>query len=246
MALARHGQTRSQRFRAALLAVLVVPFCRLTVHRICEPAFFDFFGKPPDSGADAKGDSGPKLATLGQMQMLKQLREVRETDQAWTQHCDAANVSTGNVADMPADFVQSFLLDPVHHRSDVLKGFMSFANLAPVSVPSNIDDDEEEFGGFMDSNMFGIVKSDKWLKAEQELLAKRVREFVTAGPEQAVKWKRYCRQLQDGEDPDDDESQEVRNEMAMRTEVGRRKSALDAWYDAQSGKAPPSTKKWGV
>lgn len=210
-------------------------------------AFFDFFGTPPPSETSDKGKGNEdKTVSYGQLKMLKFLRQSREVDKRWATHCDAAGATGDPICSLPATFVQEFLLDPQNHKSEFLKAFLEYARLDPVSVPSDVDDDDEDFGGFMDSNRFGFIQSEKWLKTEKDHLVARVNDFCAAGPDKGSTWERYCRRMQPWEDPDDEESQAVRDEMGKRSELGKRKSALDSWYDAQTKAAPPSKRKWGV
>eukprot|EP00913_Durusdinium_trenchii_P010644 g9986.t1 len=62
------------------------------------------------------------------------------------------------------------------------------------------------------------------------------------------RWTQYLGVLSwwDRWDPDDADSRAVRGEMASRSELGRRKTALESWLDAETGKAPPSGEKWGA
>eukprot|EP00438_Fugacium_kawagutii_P005900 Skav214435 [mRNA] locus=scaffold586:438313:451290:+ [translate_table: standard] len=71
------------------------------------------------------------------------------------------------------------------------------------------------------------VKSEKQLEAERIKLANQVRDFI-AGPENAKEDHAL--------DPDDDESRAVRAEMATRSELGRRKTALESFLDAAPGR----------
>eukprot|EP00931_Biecheleriopsis_adriatica_P027533 TRINITY_DN16554_c0_g1_i3.p1 TRINITY_DN16554_c0_g1~~TRINITY_DN16554_c0_g1_i3.p1 ORF type:complete len:247 (+),score=51.39 TRINITY_DN16554_c0_g1_i3:28-768(+) len=236
------GFKRSQmRSRVSLFALLT---CLLATYTICEVTFFDFFGKPPDTPSTR--ETGLKTASYGQIMTLKRLRKSQEVDSRWLSYCEAANASAAEVAKLPMGFVQTFLLEPCNHGNTFLKTFVSEAKLSPVIVPDSVDDDEEDFGGFMDSNRFGLVKSEKWLKAEKRLLAERVQQYLSS-PENVERWQRYCKREEETVDPDDEESDEVRQEMASRSVIGRPKTALESWYDAQAGKAPPPSKrKWGV
>lgn len=211
--------------------------------------FFDFFGKPGgDSASTVKKEK--TTATYTQQKALRSLRRNLETQARWEDYCVAANRTVDcSVAELPKEFVQAFLADPAHYDSGLLKGFCELWKLGGVEVPRNIDDDEDDFGGFMDSNSFGLVKSEKWLKAENDLLARKVQQYRDLGPEEAGRWQRYLdRQLREVVDPDDEESRAVRGEMAMRTEGARRKTALESWVDVQEGKAAPGSggNKWGT
>jgi len=212
-------------------------------------AFFDFFGKPqpPPESPEPGGNAAAGLASVGQRSALAQLRRTPEVQRRWVLHCQAANrTSDASARELPAVFVHEFLVDPDNYDSKFLKAFLELAKLDPVRVPSDVDDDDEELGGFMDSNRFGLIKSEKWLRAEKELLVGSVNRFRAAGPENTSTWERYCKRLERQVDPEDEESQAVRNEMAMRSELGPRKSTLDAWYDAQTMAAPPRSEKWGI
>lgn len=206
-------------------------------------AFFDFFGKPSTEQQQESKEiavSGPKMATSSQMKAQRVLRaQLRDAQLRWAELCDAAGHSADSET-LPADFVMDFVLDPNNHNNDFLNGFLKRARLDPVEVPNDVDDEEEEFGGFMDSNRFGLIKSEAWKKAEKQLLVARISENL---PERQEGWQQYCNQIESWEDPDDEESQEVRNEMGVRSELGRRKSALESWNDAQSGKAPRDLNK---
>mmetsp|Transcript_50693 Transcript_50693/g.156922 ORF Transcript_50693/g.156922 Transcript_50693/m.156922 type:complete len:253 (+) Transcript_50693:87-845(+) len=248
----RIGRTqRTWRFAAMVFAFTASHAFRRQAGQIwpASPiAFFDFFGKPPteqqqqESGEAAS--SGPKMATPGQMKAQRLLRaQTRDAQLRWAELCDAEGHSADSSA-LPADFVQDFVLDPNNHKNDFLNGFLNRARLDPVEVPDDVDDEEEEFGGFMDSNRFGLIKSEAWKKAEKQLLVARISENL---PERQDSWERYCSQIESWDDPDDEESQEVRNEMGMRSEIGRRKTALESWHEAQMGRAPQEDpNKWGV
>ncbi|CAK0902498.1 unnamed protein product [Prorocentrum cordatum] len=90
-------------------------------------------------------------------------------------YCSAAGEAEDSDSSLPAAFVKQFLVDPANHKSEFLKSFLEHAELDPVRVPRDIDDDDEDLGGFMDSNSFGLVKSEKWLNEEKRLLAEKIR-----------------------------------------------------------------------
>lgn len=216
------------------------------------PAFFDFFGKPSAGPEERRADDarGPAAATYGQLKALKLLRASLDVDQRWATYCSDSNLSAVGEAEdsdsnLSAAFVKQFLVDPANHQSQFLKQFLEHAKLDPVRVPRDIDDDDEDLGGFMDSNSFGLVKSEKWLKEEKRLLAVKISRFKASGPEELGTWERFCERMQDWEDPDDEESQAVRNEMGMREGLGQRKTALESWLDAAQGKVPRTGNKWG-
>mmetsp|Transcript_3924 Transcript_3924/g.7960 ORF Transcript_3924/g.7960 Transcript_3924/m.7960 type:complete len:252 (-) Transcript_3924:49-804(-) len=247
----RAGKTQQTwRFAALLFAFTASNAFRRQAGQI-KPAnriaFFDFFGNPSieqqQQESEEAANSGPKMATSGQMKAQRLLRsQLRDAQLRWAELCDAANHSADSSV-LPADFVQDFVLDPNNHKNDFLNGFLKRARLDPVQVPNDVDEEEEEFGGFMDSNRFGLIKSEAWKKAEKKLLVARISENL---PERRDSWEQYCIQIESWDDPDDEESQAVRNEMGMRSEIGRKKTALESWNEAQAGRVPRDQNKWGV
>ncbi|CAK9084093.1 unnamed protein product [Durusdinium trenchii] len=197
-------------------------------------AFFDFFATQKD--APEKGEV--PTASYGQLKVLNGLRKWDKAEERWTQYSRETGFSDST---MPANLVQDFILQPENYKTNLLKSFASLAKLPSLQVDA--DEDEMEYGGFMDSNRFGMVKSDKQLEAQQAELAGQVRRFIAAKSENAAEWESFCL---DRWDPDDADSRAVRGEMASRSELGRRKTALESWLDAETGKAPPSGEKWGV
>mmetsp|Transcript_42129 Transcript_42129/g.78314 ORF Transcript_42129/g.78314 Transcript_42129/m.78314 type:complete len:220 (+) Transcript_42129:56-715(+) len=196
--------------------------------------FFDFFGKPqppqPKAEKRATGD-------YGQLKLLRRIRRSADVEERWQEYCRQTGFKS--TTDMPAEVLQEFLSNPLHHETDTLKSFASAAKLPAVSIES---DDDEDFGGFMDANLYGLVQSDKQREEERSKLVLQVSRYIleTANAE---KWRRFCLQMSD---PDDEESKAVRAEMAVRSEIGRRKTPLESWLDAETGKAAPSGNKWGV
>ncbi|CAJ1428536.1 unnamed protein product [Effrenium voratum] len=196
--------------------------------------FFDFFGKP----APEPDKSEVKTASYGQLKVLTSLRKSKQTSERWDQLCQ----STGcGVETMPAEVVREFILEPLNHKTGFLQSFASVAALP--QLPAQVD--EEELGGFMDSNRFGLVKSPKQLAEEQVKLAQQVQSFIAESEANAAQWRQFCLDKEDLFDPEDEESHAVRHEMGVRSELGRRKTALESWLDAQTGNEPKAN-GWGV
>jgi len=170
-------------------------------------------------------NSAVKTKTFAQIQALGKLRKSATVDQTWKAF-EQADVNHAEVSKLPAEFVDKFIANPNLYTSDFLKGFLGFAKLDPISVPAN---------------SYGLVKSPKWYRKEKELLVTTIREFQQAGSDQSALFHKYIQEAGEQIDPDHDDSQDdMRNEMAMRNTLGRRKTALESWIDAQSG-VPPST-----
>ncbi|CAL1164329.1 unnamed protein product [Cladocopium goreaui] len=187
--------------------------------------FFDFFAKPEEEDAP-KGKVA--TASYSQLKILNALRKWNKADGRWKEYCKDTGFTDTS---MPADQVQGFILMPENYKTDFLKSFTSHAKLPSLRVDA--DEDEMEFGGFMDSNRFGIVKSEKQLEAEQSKLATQVSDFIAGKPENAEVWEKFVLE-ENTLDPDDDESRAVRAEMASRSQLGRRKTALESFLDADA------------
>ena len=208
----------------------------LLLHLACGLCFFDFFAqKEPVS--TVKGET-VKTGSYNHLKLLKRLRKAAEAEKSWKEYCKETGYKS--TSDMPEDVLEQFVLNPEHHSADRLSAFALEARLPKVA--SDYEDDEMEFGGFMDSNLYGLVKSDKEQQEERRQRVVQIRGFMS-DPEKAKLWRRFCLEA---EDPDDEESRAVRAEMAARSDLGRRKTALESWLDAETGKAPPGGKKWGV
>ena len=202
----------------------------------CEQCFFDFFANQ-DPGSSVN-KTGVKTGSYSHLKLLKRLRKVTATDRSWKEYCKQTGYAS--TSDMPEDVLENFVLNPVHHPADCLSAFACEARLPKVST--DFEDDELELGGFMDSNLYGLVKSEKEQQAEQEKRVLQITAFIR-DPKKAELWRTFCLEASD---PDDEESRAVRAEMAARSDLGRRKTALESWLDAETGKAPPSGNKWGV
>ena len=208
----------------------------LLLHLACGLCFFDFFAqKEPVS--TVKGET-VKTGSYSHLKLLKRLRKADEAEKSWKAFCKETGYKS--TSDMPEDVLEQFVLNPEHHSADRLSAFALEARLPKVA--SDFEDDEMEFGGFMDSNLYGLVKSDKEQQEERRQRVIQIRSFMS-DPEKAKLWRRFCLEA---EDPDDEESRAVRSEMAARSDLGRRKTALESWLDAETGKAPPGGNKWGV
>eukprot|EP00434_Breviolum_minutum_P019292 symbB.v1.2.017004.t1/scaffold1286.1/size126767/6 len=196
---------------------------RWTLETTPTTAFFDFFANDKEETKVEK----VATATYAQLKVLTVLRKWEKTDSRWKEYCRGTGFTQST---MPTELVQDFILEPKNYKTDALKSFTSLAKLPSLMVEA---DEEEEFGGFMDSNRFGFVKSEKQLEAEQAKLAKQVSDFLAGKAENAELWKKFV--LEDVLlDPDDAESRAVRGEMATRSELGRRKTALESFLDAES------------
>ena len=206
------------------------------LHLAWQPCFFDFFAKEPTSSI--KGAS-VTTGSYSHLKLLKRLRRAAATDKAWKSFCKENGYKS--TLDMPEDVLEKFVLDPLHHSEDFLSEFAHGAGLPKVT--NDFEDDEMELGGFMDSNLYGLIKSDKERQEEQRKRVAQVKSFIS-DPKHADMWRRFCLEAPD---PDDEESRAVRAEMAARSDLGRQKTALESWLDAETGKAPPSSgNKWGL
>ena len=205
------------------------------LHLASWPCFFDFFAKEPTP--TVKG-SDIKTASYSHLKLLRRLRKTKAIDESWNSFCRETGFKS--TLDMPEDVLEQFVLNPELHSRVFLSAFANEAKLPKLS--NDFEDDELELGGFMDSNMYGLVKSEKELQEEQRKLAVQIKNFVTDETKAAL-WRGFCLEAPD---PDDEESKAVRGEMAARSELGRRKTALESWLDAETGKAPPGENKFGI
>eukprot|EP00929_Paragymnodinium_shiwhaense_P053983 TRINITY_DN27060_c0_g1_i1.p1 TRINITY_DN27060_c0_g1~~TRINITY_DN27060_c0_g1_i1.p1 ORF type:complete len:270 (+),score=42.01 TRINITY_DN27060_c0_g1_i1:63-872(+) len=222
-----------------LLVGLLLYSAAPTSRRPSGNAFFEFLGKPPKPSAEAAESPASSYATGKQLKVLRILQhQSSEIATKWQAYREEQKIEV--LEKCPQETLKSFLEDPGNHNNDFLKGFMEKEKLEPVTVPSYLDNDveDDDFGGFMDSNSFGLVKSDKWYAAERELMAERISTFLQSSKMAPVSWSSYCRKLESWEDPDDSDSEEIRAKMSMTTELGRKLTPLEAWNEINSGNGP--------
>ena len=119
-----------------------------------------------------------------------------------------------------------------------------------------LQQEEMEFGGFMDSNLFGQaggpkgsirpfvleVKSEEQMEAFQVKLAKQIAGYVQASEDGAQLWEDFC--MAADLDPDSEDSRRVRGEMATRIELGRRKTPLESFLEAAPRRSRQGWRTW--
>jgi len=242
--------------RVSCLGVAVLIACESGVFSSDGLGFFDFLNSVTEKAkpeeivrkSDLVDKDGNKvlLATYQQVKIIDRLRRSSKgIAEQWNDYLNetGSNLTKKSpIAKMPEEFVQDFIDTPTSYPAQLQKEFLKTVNLTAVTVSASFEAEEkrgEKRSKLLGKSSMNMVKSDKWFAEERRGLARQIIELKQKDAEGLGQWQAWVDALENGDDDaDDEDSKMIRAEMFMRSTTGRKKTALESWYDAQNGRVP--------